>query len=96
MMTDSKKYSAQIEALDTELQTLRLRVNTGIIEAESTVKSLSVKKSETEYRIKEERENLHKEVSTIIDSVLNFKSAIQEGLEELDLLAYQELQAQED
>lgn len=96
MMTDSKTYSAKIEKLDRDLQTLRLRVNTGIIEAESTIKSLRVKKQETEYRIKEERENLHRVVLTVIDQVLDFKYTIQEGLEELDTLAFQELEAQED
>ncbi|KAF3988333.1 hypothetical protein FT663_04089 [Candidozyma haemuli var. vulneris] len=96
MMTDSKTYSAKIEKLDRDLQTLRLRVNTGIIEAESTIKSLRVKKQETEYRIKEERESLHRMVSTIIDQVLDFKYAIQEGLDELDTLAFQELEAQDD
>lgn len=96
MMTDSKTYSAKIEKLDRDLQTLRLRVNTGIIEAESTIKSLRVKKHETEYRIKEERESLHRTVLTIIDQVLDFKYAIQEGLDELDTLAFQELEAQDD
>lgn len=95
MTTESKGYSAQIEKLDRELQGLRLHVNTGIIEAESNIKSLQFRRQETSYRIKEERERLHETVQRIIDYVITFKCGIQEGLEDLDLLALRELEAEQ-
>lgn len=95
MTTESKGYSTQIEKLDRELQGLRLHVNTGIIEAESNIKSLQFRRQETGYRIKEERERLHETVQRIIDYVITFKCSIQEGLEDVDLMALRELEAEQ-